>query len=62
MTTHFESLYWKSNPEWYRWNDESGYSLTDKATDRARKSFDMYMAEVRKKMDDIDHYDDEGNE
>lgn len=38
-----ESMYWVKNKEWYRVNREKGgIELTDKAPERARKSFEMY--------------------
>lgn len=42
MTADKEIMYWKSNPEWYRFNREKDeYELTEKAPERARISFDM---------------------
>lgn len=44
MTGNKESLYWKSNTEWYRVNKEKDcYELTEKAPERARKSFELYQ-------------------
>lgn len=38
-----EIYYWQSNPEWYRINREKDcIELTEKAPERARRSFDMY--------------------
>ena len=38
-----ESMYWVKNEEWYRVNREKGgIELTDKAPERARKSFELY--------------------
>lgn len=48
MTVNKERLYWYTNPEWYRWNDD-GIELTDKATERAKKSFELYMKPDKKK-------------
>lgn len=48
MTTNTEPMFWKTNKEWYRYNSEKEgheitcYELTDKAPERARKSFEMY--------------------
>lgn len=43
MTAGSESTYWASNPEWYRINKEKDeFELTDKATERAKVSFDMW--------------------
>ncbi len=42
MTMSKERLYWKSNKEWYRINEEGKYELTEKATERAKKSFELY--------------------
>ena len=41
MTTDMESIYWMRNKEWYRVTD-SGFVLTDKAPERARKSFELH--------------------
>jgi hypothetical protein len=39
-----ESMYWIKNEEWYRVNRvKGGIELTDKAPERARKSFEMYQ-------------------
>ncbi len=49
MTANKESLYWRTNKEWYRINKEKDcFELTDKAPERARKSFEMYK-EMQKK-------------
>lgn len=38
MTTNMESLFWKTNKEWYRVNKEKDcYELTEKAPERAKK-------------------------
>ena len=42
MTMSAERLYWKSNKEWYRINEEGKYELTEKAPERAKKSFELY--------------------
>ena len=45
MTANKESLYWKTNEEWYRINYEKDcYELTEKAPERAIESFKMYNA------------------
>lgn len=44
MTLSRESTYWETNPEWYRFNkQDNNYELTDKAPERARKSFELFM-------------------
>lgn len=44
MTANREPLYWRSNKEWYRINREKDcFELTSKATERAKKSFEMYQ-------------------
>lgn len=49
MTANQEPLFWKSNKEWYRVNRvKDCFELTDKAPERARKSFEMYK-EMQKK-------------
>lgn len=40
MNADLELFYWHSNPEWYRKGENGGYELTDKAPERARKSFE----------------------
>ena len=43
MTVNKESLFWKTNKEWYRINYEKDcYELTDKAPERAKASFELY--------------------
>ena len=43
MTIDKEPLYWRTNKEWYRVNREKDcYELTDKAPERAQKSFEMW--------------------
>lgn len=41
MTTNMESVYWMRNEEWYKIT-EKGFILTEKAPERARKSFELY--------------------
>lgn len=44
MTSDKESVYWKTNPEWWTIvNNE--YVLTDKATERAKESFKIFEGE-----------------
>jgi hypothetical protein len=42
MTADREFMYWRSNKEWYRINENGCFELTDKATDRAKKSYELY--------------------
>ena len=45
MTANKESLFWKTNKEWYRINREKDcYELTEKAPKRARESFELYKS------------------
>lgn len=44
MTANKESVYWKSNKEWYRINAEGKYELTEKAPERAKKSFELFKS------------------
>lgn len=38
-----ESMYWMSDEEWYRINEETGcFELTDEAPERAVESFKLY--------------------
>ena len=49
MTANREYMYWHSNKEWYRINEEKDcYELTDKAPERAKKSFELYLSKQRK--------------
>lgn len=42
MTANKEAVYWKTNPEWWYFDKEKNeYVLTDKATERARRSFEL---------------------
>lgn len=48
MTAKKEFMYWRTKKEWYRINLEKNcFELTDKATERARRSFKMYQ-EIQK--------------
>ena len=43
MTANKELIYWRTNSDWYRFNHEKDcFELTDKATERAKKSFELY--------------------
>jgi len=42
MTANKESVYWKTNKEWYRVNSEGRFELTELATERAKKSFELF--------------------
>ena len=43
MSAYREYAYWKTNKDWYRINWEKDcYELTDKAPERAVKSFELY--------------------
>ena len=44
MTANMESLYWKTNKEWYFINDSGKFELTENAPERAKKSFELYMS------------------
>jgi len=44
MTAKKEFMYWRTNKEWYKINSEKDcFELTDKAPERARKSFELYQ-------------------
>ena len=43
MTSNKESLYWKTNENWYRKNKDGQYELTEKAPQRAKDSFILYL-------------------
>ena len=42
MTASKETLYWESNPEWYRINEKGDYELTEKAPPQAVESFKLF--------------------
>ena len=43
MSGNTEILYWRSNKEWYKYDETKDmYELTDKATDRAKSSFELW--------------------
>ena len=49
MSANTEVMYWITNEEWYRINRElDRFELTEKATERAKKSFEMW-----KKMNNL---------
>ena len=41
MSGDTEIMYWHSNPEWYRINKDGKFELTDKAPERAIRSFKL---------------------
>lgn len=50
MNADREPMYWMSNKDWYRINKEKDeFELTDKAPERARRSFEMWNKTDRKK-------------
>ena len=49
MTLSNKCFYWRSNPEWYRTNEQGEYELTDKAPEEARESFTEFC-KPRKEM------------
>jgi len=43
MTANKESVYWETNKDWYVYDeDKDEYRLTDKAPERAIKSFELW--------------------
>lgn len=48
MTMNMENLYWQTNKEWYRINNKGKYELTEKATERAKKSFELFMGKEKR--------------
>ena len=43
MSGNTEMLYWRKDKSWYEYNQETdSYSLTEKAPQRARESFEMW--------------------
>ena len=41
MSGDKEPFYWQTNPEWYRKGKDGKWELTEKAPERARKSFEL---------------------
>lgn len=48
MTANRERMYWMTNKEWYFINENNQFELTDKAPERAIKSFELYNSNERK--------------
>lgn len=49
MTPDLRSLYWKSNPDWWRINEEKDeFELTEKAPPKAVESFKLFNAPRKK--------------
>lgn len=45
MSCKQDNLYWRSNPDWWRFDRErNDYILTDKAPEKAKESFRRFMA------------------
>lgn len=42
MTVNKFLLYWRSNKEWYKYDNNGNPYLTDKAPEMAKKSFEQY--------------------
>lgn len=50
LSANMETLYWRKNKNWYTINEkEDRYELTDKAPERARRSFEMWKKTDRNK-------------
>ncbi len=43
MTLNFESLYWRTNKDWYKLDKNGKFHLTDKAPERAKESFKLFI-------------------
>lgn len=41
-------LFWMSNTDWFYFDDEGNEHLTEKAPERARKSFEVYTQLMEK--------------
>ena len=41
-------LYWKTNPDWYDYDENEQPYLTDKAPEEAKESFKKYLELVEK--------------
>lgn len=55
MTADLEFIYWMNNKEWYRINPENNtFELTDKATERARRSFELYKEKQKNHKHEIE--------
>ena len=43
MTKNID-LYWKSNKDWYHWDEEvEGYVINDDAPEEAKESYERYL-------------------
>lgn len=42
MKRYSEAIYWMKDKSWYFINDRNEFELTDKAPERARKSFELW--------------------
>ncbi len=49
MTLDKERFYWNSNPEWWFIGDDGEYHLTEKAPERAKKSFEEAKTSKRER-------------
>lgn len=44
MTANQESLYWKTNKEWFFINDEGKFELAPNVPERVKKSFELFTS------------------
>lgn len=47
MTADKERLYWHTNKEWWYIGEDNEYHLTDKAPERAVKSFELWNTPLK---------------
>jgi hypothetical protein len=50
-----EYLYWGTNKEWYDYDENDQPFLTEKAPERARKSFELYNKIVEEQKKTVTH-------
>ncbi|MBF8970167.1 hypothetical protein [Streptococcus sp. NLN76] len=46
-------FYWQQNKDWYKIRDDYSYELTDSAPSEARKSFEIYQQEMKKRKNGV---------
>lgn len=48
MTANKESLYWKTNKEWYFVNEKGEFELKDNVPQKVKESFKLYKGIVKR--------------
>ena len=47
MSSHYESLYWMSNKDWYYCDKKGEPHVKDEAPERAKKSFERWKSPIK---------------